>query len=464
MNEQYIHYKAPEFVVEPGEPFKQDRLNRKRSAVVLTQFLETLSEPFVLAIDAPWGAGKSTFLRMWTQQLKNDGFKCLCFNAWETDFAESPLVSIIGELEASIDLLAVGSPEKSAIVKTFEKTKKYGAALLKFTLPTAVKFATSGIVDAKEFSDLAEELAKKRIEKYKQDKESLMGFRESLRRLVESIEKREGSGDVKPVVFVIDELDRCRPDYAIELLENLKHLFSVRGLVFVLALDIEQTAEAIKAVYGAGLNADGYLRRFIDLRFRLPAPDPSDAVAALISRFNIDGALAARCTAAASQVQELKGAFAVLFPFFRFSLRTQEQCFTQVAIVICCSSSGIFPDYLAFMICFRAAHPSLYFDFWQGLANADDVLEFLATCQGGKELLRKPIGEEIRGFLIASIPDEGLRSRTIQKYIDISNSTTSNVNKDEARVIVERYNRIWNRSHTLGASLYEKIEMAQKFV
>lgn len=463
MNEEKIHFKAPEFQVDADNPFKFDRLNRRNSAAVLSQFIRSLSEPFSLAIDAPWGAGKSTFLRMWTQQLKNDGLKCLCFNAWETDFAESPLISLIGEVEESIGLLVHGSDEKDEAAKTYEKTKKYAVALAKSVLPSAVKLATSGMIDIKEFAELAEELTKKRIEKYKHDKESIKGFRESLAHLVQVIEK-QNSGSTKPVVFVIDELDRCRPDYAIELLENLKHLFSVKGLVFVLALDMEQIGEAIKAVYGAGMDADGYLRRFIDLRFRLPAPRPDEAVAALCQRFNIDRILIGRSTDSGREVQQLRRAFSILFPFFRFSLRTQEQCLTQVVIVICSSNEGIFSEYLAFLICLRAAHSKLYFDFWSGLATAEDVLAFLSDCNGGKELLRMPFGQEITAFLIASISNEGVRTRTIQKYYDITNSPNPEVDKGEARQIVERYGRIFNRSSTTGAMLFEKIEMAHKLV
>jgi hypothetical protein len=97
MSEQF-RYKAPELEVNPSDPFAADRLRRREIGEVLSRFLGTLSEPFVIAIDAPWGAGKSTFLKMWIQQLRNDGFQCLFFNAWETDFAEAPLIALIGEV------------------------------------------------------------------------------------------------------------------------------------------------------------------------------------------------------------------------------------------------------------------------------------------------------------------------------------------------------------------------------
>ena len=77
----------------------------------------------------------------------------------------------------------------------------------------------------------------------------------------------------KPTVVLIDELDRCRPSYAIELLETAKHIFGVDNVVFVLAVNREELAHSVKALYGSEFGANGYLGRFFDIDFRLPAPN-----------------------------------------------------------------------------------------------------------------------------------------------------------------------------------------------
>ena len=74
------------------------------------------------------------------------------------------------------------------------------------------------------------------------------------------------------MVFFVDELDRCRPTYAVELLERIKHLFEVDNIVFVLALSTGQLESSIRSLYGDGLDAPGYLRRFIDLEYPLREP------------------------------------------------------------------------------------------------------------------------------------------------------------------------------------------------
>ena len=91
-----MRLKAPEFVIDNGDPFKHDLLERMESAEILTELLRSLDEPFVLCIDAPWGQGKSTFLRMWRQHLENERFATLHFNAWENDL-EYRLPISVGE-------------------------------------------------------------------------------------------------------------------------------------------------------------------------------------------------------------------------------------------------------------------------------------------------------------------------------------------------------------------------------
>ncbi len=76
----------------------------------------------------------------------------------------------------------------------------------------------------------------------------------------------------KPIVVIIDELDRCRPDYSVKTLEILKHFFDIPGFVFILALDEEQLKNSVKTLFGTE-NFDEYKRKFINNSFLLPPPD-----------------------------------------------------------------------------------------------------------------------------------------------------------------------------------------------
>jgi predicted KAP-like P-loop ATPase len=99
--------KAPLVEIPTEDPFRNDLLKRKQSAELLTELVRSTNDPLVLCINAEWGNGKTTFLKMWRKLLINSGFNTLYFNAWENDIAEDALVSLIGELEVGIEELSL---------------------------------------------------------------------------------------------------------------------------------------------------------------------------------------------------------------------------------------------------------------------------------------------------------------------------------------------------------------------
>ncbi|MEJ8629403.1 P-loop NTPase fold protein [Sphingomonas sp. I4] len=91
-----------------------------------------------------------------------------------------------------------------------------------------------------------------------------------------------------PMFVFIDELDRCRPTYAIKFLEDVKHLFNIEGIVFVVATDSEQLAHSVKAIYGAEFEARKYLRRFFDRVFVFPDAKRTALVSHLLQQAGIE--------------------------------------------------------------------------------------------------------------------------------------------------------------------------------
>ena len=86
-------FKISPVEVPVDDPFRFDALDRQPSVEALSRIIEKISGPFVLAIDSPWGTGKSTFVRLLEAVLSKNGYKCLNFNAWTTDFSADPLVA-----------------------------------------------------------------------------------------------------------------------------------------------------------------------------------------------------------------------------------------------------------------------------------------------------------------------------------------------------------------------------------
>ena len=84
--------------IPPDDPFKYDLLNREGQIEILTRLVGSIEGPCTLAIDAPWGTGKTTFIKLWHQQLYNNGFPVVSFNAWENDFTNDPFHTLSSQL------------------------------------------------------------------------------------------------------------------------------------------------------------------------------------------------------------------------------------------------------------------------------------------------------------------------------------------------------------------------------
>jgi hypothetical protein len=462
-----IKFKAPPLEISLTDPFQFDRLDRKNSAEILTEFTASLDEPFVLAIDSPWGTGKTTFLKMWLQYARNKNFQALYFNAWENDFSDSPLVSLIGELGVGISSLQLGTDQRTLAREVFEKTKKTGAALIKTALPTAIKMATSGLIDFSEVANLAEEIAKNEIDKYQEDKKTISHFRHELEELARSVAVKTEQSQNQPILFVIDELDRCRPTYAIELLEKIKHLFSVKGFVFVLAIDKRQLGESVKALYGAGVDADGYLRRFIDLEYRLPQPDLKKFVGSQFSRYGLDKVLSAKINQTQHEYGHLNQILPELFQLFNFSLRVQEQIFTQLSVVIRTTGFNYFlySFQLCLLMCLRITNLDMYSRYVDGTATPEEVVEFLKSYPRGNALIASRVGRVLEAHLILGISDVRKRETAVEEIRAKANTDHNNNSPDRrAREIVQQFAWVGQSSEDMTKYLVNKIELAQGFV
>lgn len=259
-----IYAKNKEFeITDKDDPFKDDKLGRQQYAVALTDVVEAYNGGAVIALNGAWGTGKTTFLKMWKQHLENNGFPAVYYNAWEDDFCDEPLLSMLRGLK--------GLKKKTGL----DKVLKNGAKVIVGAMSGAIS-AVSGVFG--EAAKGAVEGGLKQLEesiyeslKDDDDKMKVMkDFKNSLTSYLKTVCKK-----VQPLVYMVDELDRCNPSFAVKVLERIKHLFDVPNVVFVLSIDKKHLACSVKGFYGSSeINADEYLRRFIDIDYYLPEADP----------------------------------------------------------------------------------------------------------------------------------------------------------------------------------------------
>jgi hypothetical protein len=258
-----IRYKKIE--VDSENPFEDCKLDRKKYADNLTQIITNYPTGFVLALNNRWGDGKTFFIDRWKTQLKNQGFQTIYYNAWEDDYSGNALISILAELKE--DIIA---PDK----KLFDNVITKGTAFITGLTPKVMKLVAKKVVGEDGFDDIAEYVGEqfgkplnKLIDDYTKQKQTVSEFKIALEAFASA------SGNGKPIVFFIDELDRCKPSYAVEVLEIIKHLFAVDNIVFVLGIDKNQLSNSVRGYYGSDkIDGNEYLKRFIDMEFSLPKP------------------------------------------------------------------------------------------------------------------------------------------------------------------------------------------------
>ena len=244
-----------------------DKLDRKPMAKRLSHLVESIDDPMVIALDGGWGSGKSLFLKCWVgEHLKHhDATATLYFDAFENDYLDDPLIALTGALT---DRLSETASKTGLLNKLKEKAFLFGPAMARAGLAIATygateAFNTAGDKFAESMSkDL--EAASDAFWKREDGRRAAMAeFRTALTALTDP---GEDGTPQKKLVIVIDELDRCRPDYALQLLEVIKHFFATPGIHFVLGVNLHELANSVRARYGAGIDAERYLHKFMQIR------------------------------------------------------------------------------------------------------------------------------------------------------------------------------------------------------
>ncbi|MDA5558487.1 KAP family P-loop NTPase fold protein [Shimia sp. MMG029] len=259
---------------------KHDKLGRKATGDKLSDLVERIDDPLVIALDGAWGSGKSVFLKCWVgEHLKREGntTQTVYFDAFQHDYLDDPLIALTSAISERIER----DPEsKSAKAWRIAKNAApfLGKAALRLGTAAFVGKAISLTGDedgalndiGDKLSEEGGDIAKSLDEFWKKEdgkRAAMEAFRSALVQLTAPDE--QGSPTQK-LVIVIDELDRCRPDYALSVLETIKHFFNVDGVHFVLGTNLKELANSVKARHGTENNAERYLQKFYSIRLQLP--------------------------------------------------------------------------------------------------------------------------------------------------------------------------------------------------
>ena len=269
------------------ESIKNNTYGRNKDVAEFIQALYMIEGNAFISLDAKWGDGKTFFVRQIEQTLnylilkekgevseevqetykgkkeleflENKMYLPFYYNAWLYDNHNDPLLSLL--------LIVVKSCE--SYVNTTIDTKPLSDKLLSVAESLAYQFTNgnhswqaalkpSAVKDAFQKKDILESV--KTAEEIRECIKTIFDMV-----IVERAEK---------LVIFIDELDRCRPSYAIEMLERVKHYFDDERIIFVFSVNKEQLVHTISKYYGDKFDSTGYLNKFFDFNVFLPELDP----------------------------------------------------------------------------------------------------------------------------------------------------------------------------------------------
>lgn len=282
-----------------------DALDRAKYAAYLTQFLvgkgqgtdntEATRSHYVLNLNAEWGAGKSYFLKRWAEELKQQ-YPVVYIDSWQQDYSDDPLLTAVAAMITQLRKQA----GKDADQTIFKAPRKI-LGLLKAAAPAAVAgivkryagFDFQEVMLAAEadnhlgavtdqhsgqeidMSKAASAMVQSLLDDHGAKANAINHLKAQVKQWVAAVVGLNAQTDNPknyPAFILVDELDRCRPSYAVEMLETIKHIFDIPGVVFVVATDTEQLQHTVKALYGDGFDASAYLCRFFNSRYTLKTP------------------------------------------------------------------------------------------------------------------------------------------------------------------------------------------------
>lgn len=258
--------------------FQEDQLNLQPFCERFERFLlverDFVEGSLVVSLNAPFGSGKTTFLKMWRNDLLKrreevaTTLQPILLNAWENDFCGDPLLAIVAGLVRALESDKPTDGENPGS-KLREAAKDIAWFISGLANSLASHLTGLDPIAAADFAEAKK--ADRKLERpdfvsvYEQRVDALTRLKSAIRDAF--------SPETRQALVMVDELDRCRPDYAVTYLETIKHIFDVSGLIFVLAIDYHHLENSAKAVFGGELKFAEYLRRFVHRVTNLPKPD-----------------------------------------------------------------------------------------------------------------------------------------------------------------------------------------------
>lgn len=448
-----IYPKPLEIADEEGFSSAKDLFGKSDLANGMSNLVATVEDPLVIAFDGQWGSGKTTFLKMWAGELRKAGHPVIFFDAFANDYVEDAFAALAREI---VELAEEHTPANSAVAKTIkEKAAHLGALLFRGTakvgMKVAVRTATAGLASSDDFKDIGEDIGKEvqdaaeaymeqLLEKPRKQKEIAESFRIALANLPALLSPPIEEEQQKPLVFIIDELDRCKPQFALALLERIKHFMAVPNVHFVLGVHLTQLQGSVRYAYGETIDAVGYLQKFINLTILNVEGIEDDSRSDLHKYANH---LTKHLGIPVGRDSPLRSSTETIIRLIRhenMSHRTLERAFTVLALSIGLTPKnqlqlGMIMGGLVMMKLFR---PTLFAKAKQGRLTLDEVRSFLRFPTDTRDIHLMGWEEKWWTYLLADELPEDLKEFGHSTFFAYSFHSRADVVRYTANEVIDR--------------------------
>lgn len=270
---------------------KLDILNRDEFVAQLVKLLENISinkNSTCFAINGVWGSGKSFILDLFEEKLSiiqseetnTEKYFMIRYNSWKYDYYEEPLIALVSAILSEIDRktkIIPDSKNKSRVLSVLDTTKNIVLSVGN----TMIKERTG--INVQEIGETISDGLKEGKEKYKEKNayDTYFPLNEVIDTLSQGLQE---IANEYTIVIIVDELDRCIPEYAIKVLERLHHMTEARSnMITIVAIDKGQLQQSVEHVFGFD-NPDKYLEKFFKFEIKLD----KGTISELISEKYID--------------------------------------------------------------------------------------------------------------------------------------------------------------------------------
>ncbi|MER2495724.1 P-loop NTPase fold protein [Vibrio neptunius] len=247
-------------------------LKNKEYVKFLTHYLTTQDSSMVLNIKGSWGTGKTHLIRqLYTHLRFNKDKPCIYIDAWISDFSNDPILVLISELLDQLKQINSNFYSHDKEKEIFKALGNYSmlawnASVSGLGVYLSGKFDNTSIYEGLnnfKFKNLMPKVVGRKLnESYKSQRDAIEETKNAFKNLLEH----------EKVFVFVDELDRCKPTYAIAMLETIKHFFDLDNFIFVIATDTSQLYNSVKSVYGSSFDSQEYLSKFFTRSAELPKP------------------------------------------------------------------------------------------------------------------------------------------------------------------------------------------------